>query len=268
MRAACVGAGLVALCLSACVPFPHRERIGSELLGRVFEKGWPLVGLRVKRVLGGSKCSSAGDEVVTDGAGQFAFAAVTRFEAATPVYGDPWAPITLCAQRDNEWIVLLDRSYLGSEPPEHMQIVCEVRPDAPPGQMCVENIIWWPPTPPTPITDPNYSIGGMTLLVLAAGDGDLATTKQLLADGADPNLKTDVGLTALLVAIRARHDDVALALLAAGADPNETDDSRRTPWVTARDLRDETLMRALENAGAIPATPVPYTPLPLKMLRP
>lgn len=62
--------------------------------------------------------------------------------------------------------------------------------------------------------------GGLTALLFAARDGDLAAVKLLTAAGADLDATTGIGETALMLAAHHDHTDVALYLLDQGADPN------------------------------------------------
>jgi outer membrane protein assembly factor BamB len=57
----------------------------------------------------------------------------------------------------------------------------------------------------------------------AAGRGDAATVRRLLAEGADVNAKTRYGATALFFAADKAHLDVVSLLLERGADPNVKD---------------------------------------------
>ena len=54
----------------------------------------------------------------------------------------------------------------------------------------------------------------------AADKGERATVEQLLAAGAELNLRTKKGNTALMMAAYGGHSSVVEQLLAAGADPN------------------------------------------------
>lgn len=68
----------------------------------------------------------------------------------------------------------------------------------------------------------NYDVmrGGSTPLLFAARSGDAASTKLLLAAGADANDHLPDGTSALVLAAHSGHRDVALALLEKGANPN------------------------------------------------
>jgi ankyrin repeat protein len=79
--------------------------------------------------------------------------------------------------------------------------------------------------------------GGMTALLFAARQNDLASVKALLDGGADINLTSADGSTALLVAIINEHNELAEYLLDKGANPNLADDKGRAPLYAAIDMR-------------------------------
>lgn len=77
----------------------------------------------------------------------------------------------------------------------------------------------------TPVTNPSIDDGrkdnGITSLMEAAQDGEVATVKKLLEDGADPDERDQDGWNALHHAVqRSGGRDVINALLAAGLDVN------------------------------------------------
>jgi len=80
--------------------------------------------------------------------------------------------------------------------------------------------------------------GGMAALMFAARQNDLASVKTLLEGGADVNLQSADGSTALLVAIINEHNELATYLLEHGADPNLADDKGRAGLYVAIDMRD------------------------------
>ncbi len=80
--------------------------------------------------------------------------------------------------------------------------------------------------------------GGMAALMFAARQNDLASVKTLLDGGADVNLQSADGSTALLVAIINEHNELATYLLEHGADPNLADDKGRAGLYVAIDMRD------------------------------
>jgi len=79
--------------------------------------------------------------------------------------------------------------------------------------------------------------GGMAALLFAARQNDLASVKTLLDGGADINLQSADGSTALLVAIINEHNELAAYLLDHGADPNLADDRGRAGLYVAIDMR-------------------------------
>jgi len=79
--------------------------------------------------------------------------------------------------------------------------------------------------------------GGLTALVLAAREGDLESTKLLLAGGADINQTTEYGWTPLLTATNNRHYKLAEYLIEQGADVNKANKGNWTPLYLATDNR-------------------------------
>jgi len=77
----------------------------------------------------------------------------------------------------------------------------------------------------------------MAALLFAARQNDLASVKTLLEGGADINLQSADGSTALLVAIINEHNELAAYLLDHGADPNLADDKGRAGLYVAIDMR-------------------------------
>ena len=112
--------------------------------------------------------------------------------------------------------------------------------------------------------------GGLTALLLAAREGQIETSMELLDAGAPINQRADgSGTTALLMATINGHFDLAMRLLERGADPTMADSQNATPlygavntqWIPkarhpqpADYLQQETshleLMQALIDAGA------------------
>jgi ankyrin repeat protein len=79
--------------------------------------------------------------------------------------------------------------------------------------------------------------GGLTPLVFAAREGDLASAELLLAAGADVNQVTEFGWSALLTAIHNRHYRLAAYLLEHGANPNLATKGGWNPLYIATDNR-------------------------------
>src|SRR5439155_16041617 len=79
--------------------------------------------------------------------------------------------------------------------------------------------------------------GGLTALVLAAREGDLESTKLLLAAGADVNQVTAYGRSPLLTATNNRHYKLASFLIDQGADVNLANKGAWTPLYLATDNR-------------------------------
>ncbi len=70
-------------------------------------------------------------------------------------------------------------------------------------------------------------------LIAAAGRGDLAAVRGLLAQGASVTARDDRGRTALLAATHGNHVEVARVLIAAGADVNAKDAIEDSPFLYA-----------------------------------
>jgi uncharacterized protein len=79
--------------------------------------------------------------------------------------------------------------------------------------------------------------GGLTALVLAAREGDLESTKLLLAGGADINQTTEYGWAPLLTATNNRHYKLGEYLIEHGADVNKPNKGNWTPLYLATDNR-------------------------------
>jgi ankyrin repeat protein len=79
--------------------------------------------------------------------------------------------------------------------------------------------------------------GGLTALIFAAREGDLASATALLDAGADVNQTTEYGWTPLLTAVNNRNYRLAKALLDRGADPNLANKGGWTPLYLATDNR-------------------------------
>src|SRR5262249_35487465 len=93
--------------------------------------------------------------------------------------------------------------------------------------------------------------GGWTPLMYAALYGDADTVKKVLAAGANPNAATELGTTALMVAVH--NADSTRALLKAGANPNPTPQDGRTPLVIAASrVGASATVKLLLEAGADP----------------
>lgn len=71
-----------------------------------------------------------------------------------------------------------------------------------------------------PRRPPSNGASGFTALLFAARAGDLESVRRLLEAGANPNDKTDDGLSALVLATVRGYPAMAMLLLDKGADPN------------------------------------------------
>ena len=79
--------------------------------------------------------------------------------------------------------------------------------------------------------------GGLTALIFAAREGDIASATALLDAGANVNQTTEYGWTPLLTAVNNRNYRLAKMLLDRGADPNLANKGGWTPLYLATDNR-------------------------------
>ena len=93
---------------------------------------------------------------------------------------------------------------------------------------------------------------GMTALMLAARDSDLATVQALLAAGANPNARADTGTSPLMLAAQRGQTDLVVGLLGAGADPTLADTQGRTAVMLAARTGAHRAISPLLEAGADP----------------
>ena len=80
-------------------------------------------------------------------------------------------------------------------------------------------------------------VGGLTALLYAARDGCYECVEELAVAGADVNMPTPEGVTALMLAIDNDHNDVAKLLLERGANPGVWDWWGRTALYIAVDRK-------------------------------
>lgn len=92
---------------------------------------------------------------------------------------------------------------------------------------------------------------GVTRLAKASGEGNIDLVKELLSQGADPNLYKDMGEPPLLWAIRSSNDDIVKILLDAGADPNFKTSEGVTPLMIAQENGANVILKYLEEYGAM-----------------
>src|SRR5207247_4969221 len=97
-------------------------------------------------------------------------------------------------------------------------------------------------------------VGGLTALLYAARDGCYDCVDALIAAGADVNIPTPEGVTALMLALDNDHNDVARLLLERGANPRLWDWWGRTALYIVID-RKETLDGVRRKGGAQRSTP-------------
>ena len=72
----------------------------------------------------------------------------------------------------------------------------------------------------------------------------------LLERGADINMRSDDGCSALILALRQKHTRIVKRLLFLGADPNVVDGYGETSLGLAKEANNSDLVRLLEQAGA------------------
>ena len=96
-------------------------------------------------------------------------------------------------------------------------------------------------------------------LIEAAGYGDIAAMRRLIAAGADVNaMSSEHGKTALMVAAKRNSEDIAKLLLAVGADMNVKDSNGNTALMYAAEYDSADVAALLRAAGREPAN-VPDT---------
>lgn len=94
-----------------------------------------------------------------------------------------------------------------------------------------------PPRPLDTIFSAPYPVGGMTALLFAARQNDMASAQALLDGGANINEGAADGTSALLIAVLNGHYALANFLLDKGADPNAVDGKGRAALYAAVDMR-------------------------------
>lgn len=116
---------------------------------------------------------------------------------------------------------------------------------------------------------PGVDRAGRTPLHYAAGDGDAARVRELLAEGMDAGAADDDGWTPLHFAAQGNAADVAAILLQAGAPVDPRDSHGNTPLFRAvfdsRGVGD--VIRLLRAHGADPGARNAHGVSPLKLAR-
>ena len=92
---------------------------------------------------------------------------------------------------------------------------------------------------------------GFTALVVAAASDDSDTIRLLVRYGAGVNVKTRTGYTPLIVAAYTESPDACETLVRLGADVNAVASDGLSAWKLAKQTHDTKLMRILAGAGAI-----------------
>jgi ankyrin repeat protein len=88
-------------------------------------------------------------------------------------------------------------------------------------------------------------------LLASARTGHSGTVRDMLASGANVNVKDEHGNTALIEAARNGHDNVVRTLLAAGADLKVKNDEGKTALMLAAQGGHEDTAQALRHSGAV-----------------
>ena len=105
--------------------------------------------------------------------------------------------------------------------------------------------------------------GGMTALLWAAANDELATARTLLKAGADPKRANRYGVTPLSLACQNGNGELVELLLAAGADPHQALPGGETPLLTAARTGRPGAVRALLARGARVGDALPNGQTPL-----
>jgi ankyrin repeat protein len=88
-------------------------------------------------------------------------------------------------------------------------------------------------------------------LLASARTGHSGTARDMLASGANVNVKNERGNTALIEAARNGHDDVVCTLLTAGADVKVKNNEGKTALMMAAQGGHEDTARVLRQSGAV-----------------
>jgi uncharacterized protein len=88
-------------------------------------------------------------------------------------------------------------------------------------------------------------------LIASARTGHAGTVRDMIASGANVNVKDEHGNTALIEAARNGHDDVVRTLLAAGADFKAKNDDDKTALMLAAQGGHADVISVLNEAGAV-----------------
>jgi ankyrin repeat protein len=88
-------------------------------------------------------------------------------------------------------------------------------------------------------------------LIAAARTGHPGTVRDMLASGANVNVRDEHGNTALIEAARNGHDDVVRTLLGAGADVKAKNDEGKTALMLAAQGGHEETAQLVRLSGAV-----------------
>ena len=95
--------------------------------------------------------------------------------------------------------------------------------------------------------DINAKDGGLTLLIKAATEGYLKTSKLLIQKGADVNARTDEGSSALMAASMAGYTKIVELLLKAGANAKAKNSMGYTAEMYAKEKGYTNIIQALNQ---------------------
>lgn len=87
-------------------------------------------------------------------------------------------------------------------------------------------------------------------LMKASSDGDINKVKELVAKGADVNIKDSFESTPLHFALRKQNYDIAKLLIEKGADVNVKDKEGKTPLKIAIEMNNDDIANFLRSKGA------------------
>ena len=109
----------VLVAATACLPFPHTERLSPRLIGKYQRSdGVPLAGVEV------ALCGNDSVRAVTDSTGAFELPATYKRRAFVVVLGDQVFGYQLCAHDGRAWRSLYEWSEINRQPPPTVSVLC------------------------------------------------------------------------------------------------------------------------------------------------
>lgn len=97
------------------------------------------------------------------------------------------------------------------------------------------------------VKDVNYNSSSGTALAASVVKGNLALSKLLLENKADPNLADAGGMTPLLYAIQFKNTELVKLLLSHKADKKQADNSGKMPFEYAVFTKNQEIINLLKN---------------------